>query len=520
MIRRILIHNSPAFNDIELRVQGGFNVFSGASGSGKSVFMESLLAIFGIKESNADLIEANLSLDSVAFDWLENGIPQDEESNEMVLSILKKEKTRYFLNHASSSKKKLYEIVSGFAKHISIKGSDELKGKNILHILDTFIVKDKPEHKQILNTYAQDFFSLKTARTQLLELEEQEKNLAHLKEFTAFEIQKIESIAPKEGEYEELLELKKVLSKQEKVREQIAKVYQVLEHSREFETFLQLIDEKCPSLFEGLNDFEALVEKQEGLLDNLQDIDPESILDRISALAELNRRFGGTQEALAYLAEQKQKLLEYENLSFDKQNLQNQVSDLLQKCEHNAQFLQASREEYAPKFNAYLQDFCTQLRLNPSSVSIHQVPLNETGSSECEIRLGQSGVEVLSSGEYNRLRLAIMCIDASLEERSGILVLDEIDANLSGEESEGVAKILKTLSKSYQVFAISHQTHMPSLADHHYLVQKNGEKSTLVELDFEGRVKEIARMISGSEITPEALEFAKKQLSQYMHKIG
>lgn len=517
MIRRILIHNSPAFNDVELRVQGGFNVFSGASGSGKSVFMESLLAIFGIKESNADLIEANLSLDSIAFDWLENGIPQDEESNEMVLSILKKEKTRYFLNHVSSSKKKLYEIVSGFAKHISIKGSDELKSKNILHILDVFIAKDKPKHWEILKAYEQDFCSLKSAQKQLAELEEQEKNLAHLKEFTAFEIQKIESISPKEGEYEELLELKKALSKQEKVREQMAKVHQALEHSREFEIFLQLIDEKCPSLLEGLNDFEALMEKQEGLLENLQDLDPEGILDRISTLAELNRRFGGVQETLAYLAEQKQKLLEYENLSFDKQNLQKQVSELLKKCEENAKILQASRESFAPKFNACLQEFCAQLHLKPSSVSIHPVEFNETGSSECEIRLGQSGVEVLSSGEYNRLRLAIMCIDASLEEKSGILVLDEIDANLSGEESEGVAKILKTLSRSYQVFAISHQTHMPSLADHHYLVQKNGEKSTLVELDFEGRVKEIARMISGAEITPEALEFAKKQLSQHQN---
>ena len=122
MVKRILIHNSPAFSDLELYVQKGFNVFSGASGSGKSVFMESLLAIFGIKESNADLIEANIEIDLPTFDWLEYGIPNDNE-NEIVLSILKKDKTRYFINHASSSKKKLYEIVSGFAKHISTKGS-------------------------------------------------------------------------------------------------------------------------------------------------------------------------------------------------------------------------------------------------------------------------------------------------------------------------------------------------------------------------------------------------------------
>ena len=70
MITRILINNSPAFKLLELQLFKGFNVFSGSSGSGKSVFMESLLAIFGIKDSNADLIEANITID-----WMQ--VPQD-----------------------------------------------------------------------------------------------------------------------------------------------------------------------------------------------------------------------------------------------------------------------------------------------------------------------------------------------------------------------------------------------------------------------------------------------------------
>ena len=123
-------------------------------------------------------------------------------------------------------------------------------------------------------------------------------------------------------------------------------------------------------------------------------------------------------------------------------------------------------------------------------------------------------MNVISSGEYNRLRLVMMCIDMELQPRKGILVLDEIDANLSGEESEGVAQILKTLSRDYQIFAISHQTHMPSLADNHYLVEKRGQSSVITKLDFEGRVQEVARIISGSNITPQALEFARTHLSK------
>ena len=185
MINRILIHNSPAFKDVELYLQGGFNVFSGASGSGKSVFMESLTAIFGIKESNADLIEANIDVSHIAFDWDNYGIPNDLE-NEIVLSIVKKDKTRYFLNHTSSSKKRLNELVCGFAKHISTKSGDELSPQNLLRILDYLIAKTHKAHLDLLINYERDFLALQEAQKQLKDVESKEANIATLKEFATF----------------------------------------------------------------------------------------------------------------------------------------------------------------------------------------------------------------------------------------------------------------------------------------------------------------------------------------------
>ncbi|RDU60259.1 AAA family ATPase [Helicobacter marmotae] len=513
MVKRILIHNSPAFKDVELYMQEGFNVFSGASGSGKSVFMESLLAIFGIKESNADLIEANISLDAIHFDWLAEGIPNDDEE-EIVLSILKKDKTRYFINHTSSSKKRLHDIVSGFAKHISTKGADELKNANILRILDLFIAKSQSAHLELLQAFQAEFEELSCIKAKLADLESKEANIATLKEFCAFEIAKIESLQPKEGEYEELLGLKKMLSKQEKIKEQLYKVHQILDCTGDLEAFLQLVDKSCPSLFDALSEFEAIVSDQEEQLERVSDINPEEVLDRIAALSELIRRFGSITEALAYLEEQRQKLLEYENLSFDKHSLQKQVSTLSQSCEQKALALHATRLNFVKDLNKHINTFCETLRLQPSSLELQEVPLYAKGVSECSIKLGSSEVNTLSSGEYNRLRLVMMCIEAELSPHSGILVLDEIDANLSGEESEGVAQILKALSRNYQIFAISHQTHMPSLADNHYLVEKVGEHSCIRKLDYDGRVREIARIISGSNITPQALEFAKAHLGK------
>ena len=118
----------------------------------------------------------------------------------------------------------------------------------------------------------------------------------------------------------------------------------------------------------------------------------------------------------------------------------------------------------------------------------------------------------LSAGEVNRLRLALLLIQNTEVKNQALIILDEIDANLSGEESQGVALILKKLSSNFQIFAISHQPHMPSVATKHFLVQKQVATSGIIELDKAGRIEEIARMISGKDITKEAIDFATRCL--------
>ena len=511
MITRILINNSPAFSLLELHLKNGFNVFSGASGSGKSVFMESLLGIFGIKDSNAELIEANIATSKLEINLDEYGILDDEE---IVLSILKKEKTRYFLNHQSSSKKRLNEIVSGFGKHISARSDEDMNAKNILRIFDDFIIKQTPKHAQILKEYKATFIELKDTLNALETLKNQESQIASLKEIATFEINQIDSIAPKEGEYEELLELKKTLSKQEKIAEGIKNVQAFLDQAGCVDNFLALSDESCIAFSEGVRELEAIIESKLSQLQSLEDTNPEQILERISSISTLVHKYGSVANALNHAKEQKQKLEQYENMDFTKNDLVKK-SKALQDSLHTLDTqLHTTRQNALKDFQNTLSSLTDELHLKPLSITLNTSTKGERGSDECAITLGGSGISTLSAGEYNRLRLGLMCIDASVAKRAGILVLDEIDANLSGQESEGVAKILKKLSTSYQIFAISHQPHMPTLADNHYLVYKNGAKSEVKLLDSEGRANEIARMISGAHITKEALEFAKQALSK------
>jgi DNA repair protein RecN (Recombination protein N) len=98
-----------------------------------------------------------------------------------------------------------------------------------------------------------------------------------------------------------------------------------------------------------------------------------------------------------------------------------------------------------------------------------------------------------------------------MQGQGGVLMLDEIDANLSGEESMSVARVLRQLSKHFQIFVISHQPQLTSMGEQHFIVEKDNE-STVRELSLNERIEEIARMISGETVTTEAKNFAKELL--------
>jgi len=136
-----------------------------------------------------------------------------------------------------------------------------------------------------------------------------------------------------------------------------------------------------------------------------------------------------------------------------------------------------------------------------------------SGMDNLEIKLNATELSKISTGEFNRLRLAILALKSEfMSSNGGVLMLDEIDANLSGEESMSVAKVLKQLSKHFQIFVISHQPQLTSMGDQHFLVYKDGMISKTKELNFDEKVDEIARIISGENISQEAKKFARELL--------
>lgn len=499
-ICNILIKDSPSFSSLSLELCNGLNVISGASGAGKSVFFHSLLALFGLKECNASVIEANLSGEVDLQEYI--------QEDDITIQILKKDKTRYFINQQSTSKKRLNEIFTPYLKFLTHKNSNELTNPFLLGVLDSLI--EDEGHKKNLDDFGVEFIKLQDLKKSLTLLKEEQRNLAELKEFALFEIERIEKINPKIGEYEELLAYKKRLSKREKLQNLANEALNALEGMGSVSGFLQSAELKLEGFESILLEARALIESECEKLEVLAESNPEEVLDRLSALSSLITRYGGIEEALAKLQEQKEKLKGYEKIdeNFDELNAEIKKSEEILHSLSLA--ISKERQKNLPLLRDQIKSYAELLLLKDVRLEMRECEMHSLGVDELLVWLRDSGVHTLSSGEYNRLRLAVLAVENKSD--GGILLLDEIDANLSGEESEGVAKVLKKLSGSYQVFAISHQPHLPSYADTHFLVKKIEQTSQMIALDMEGRVREIARMISGSTLTPEALEFASKKL--------
>lgn len=509
LIKKIIIKDSPAFKEATLEPSPFFNVFSGASGAGKSVLMESILALFGLRECNAQTLEATLELYGIAEEF--QGLIDE---GEVVLTLTKKDKIRYFLNAQNIPKKKITEIFAPFLQHLGTKSANSLKEENLFFALDSFCAAKDSRHKAILQDYQESFSTYQDAKNNLKKLQEESLKVNELKEFLQFEIQKLEALNPKKGEYEELLLLKKEFSKKEKIAQSLQEIQDFLSQTHKVSNFLNLINHEDDSILNALGDLESLCQQESERLGEIEALNPEEILNRIEALSALKHRYGGIDEAIETLQSKKQELAKYENLDSLLKEAAHTLNQAQKSLESNAKSLLESRNSHLQDFIKSLNSTLKSLKMPPANLSLHEIPLESwsaLGSTTLEITLNTE-LKNLSAGEFNRFSLALLLTQSTQAKNQSIIILDEIDANLSGEESQGVAEVLHKLSQNYQIFAISHQSHMPSLAHSHFLIQKQPQGSQITLLDKQGRIHEIARMISGNEITQEAIDFATKRL--------
>lgn len=508
MIKSFVLKNCLTFDEVSLDFSSGLTVFSGPSGAGKSILLGGVLASFGLLDSAASVAECSFA-GALPVALMETGI--DDES-ENIFRFVKKDKAKLLVNGQNISKKALSGAMGERVIHLSSKESNEFEPKVLLGRLDGFLASSELDS---LKAELSANFEIYTSKKHELErLEKLEREANEQKEFLAFEIQKISSLNLRVGEDDELLEVKKLISKKEKTEDLMHKCQSVLMGR---DRVLSLFEESEKNRDLAHEFFAELEDALAGTAKKLRSLDSyniDTIMRRLEELSSIKKRYGAIEEALGALENKKIELKKLENLEVAKDELAKEVASAHTKCAVLATKISQIRRDGIVGFEKSLSGFLSALFMPNAVALIKDSALCSSGIDEITLKIGKVETSKLSSGEYRRARLALMCIGLDKSAEQKVLIVDEADANVSGEESAAIAKTLKLLSRNYQIFAISHQPQLSALADNHFFVLKNGEKSSVKEIKEHERAMEIARIVSGEKITDEAIGYAKKLLQE------
>ena len=505
MIERLYLRELVTFDSVELEFEQGLVVLTGPSGAGKSVLMSAILSSFGYNTLGAAaLCEVNISkplgLNSESYDL----------EDDVTIKTLKKEKIRHYIDGQNISKKALGTLFSPYVQYLSVRDRGGFESESLLSMIDSALLSKDKNFKRSLKEYAKRYANYKVKMQELAKIKEDENKLAELIEFTTYEVDKIEKINPQVGEDVDLLQVKQQLSRIDKIKASLSTAMDIFVCESSVEEVYRLLDKDASAFTDVMNQIRADFEETEALADELEEMDVEEILDRLSDITGLQQRYGSIEEALAYKEEKKRELSGYQNIEHDKSMLESFLGMEYGELTILAHTLSTARQKEAKNLEKVLEGYLFTLKLPALSFSFEKKTLDDKGFDSLEVMLGESKTATLSGGEFNRVRLALMA--STIEEGSsqGVLILDEIDANVSGDESIAIAEMIYKLSSVYQIFAISHQPHLSAKAQQHIVVTKTGKESEVNILDDRGRVEEIARIIAGENPTSQALEFAKR----------
>jgi DNA repair protein RecN (Recombination protein N) len=506
MINKVFIKNLISFNEVETELEKGLVVLSGPSGAGKSVFMNSILSTFGYGIAEASLCEVLVTkpkkLESEVF----------ELEDEITLKTIKKEKVRYSIDGQNISKKVLNGMFSPFVQFLSVRDKSGFESTDLLKLIDNELLAKDKGFKKLFKEYSSRYANYKVKLTQLEKIKADESKLLELIEFTEFEIEKIESVKPIIGEDTELLKVKHQLSRIDKVNDALEGATGIFTFEESVSEVYRLLDKDDSVFSEMMNQLRADFEDIESLSEELAEVDIEAVLDRLEKISSLKNRYGSIEEAISYAELKKKELKGYQNIEEDKSMLESFLNMEFSELSILAGQISFTRKEKALALEKPLKKYLAELKLHPLEFVFTSNGLDNSGQDSVGVNMNGSTANKLSGGEFNRVRLALMVVALSGVKDGGVLILDEIDANVSGDESIAIANMIAKLSEVYQIFAISHQAHLAAKAKQHLLVMKSKDKSKVVLLDGKGQVTEIARIIGGEKPNEEAINFSKKLL--------
>ncbi len=506
MIERLYIRELLSFKEVKIEFDNGLVVLTGPSGAGKSVLMQSILSSFGHGDMEATVCEVMLSKPG------ELSSESYELDDDLVIKSIKKDRARFYLNEQNISKRSLKTLFAPYINYLSVRDKSGFESERLVGILDDSIGSGDGEHFRELGELETRYGVLTARRAELQKIYGDEKKLAELIEFAEYEIGKIRSIDPKVGEDITLLQTKQQLSRIDKVNELLENATQIFEYESSVQEIFRLLEKDDSYFTDMMNQLRADLDDTQNLSDELVEVDVENILDRLEQISSLKNRYGSIEEALEYKRQKEEELLGYTQIDRNKKELESFLEKEGKELRKLADRVSKKRKKKAKELEQELSSYLHDLKLPAAKFVFKEQELDGSGIDTLDLTLGSSSTSTLSGGEFNRLRLALLVVAMGAQNvrKQGVIILDEIDANVSGDESIAIAAMIAKLAKGYQLFAISHQAHLSSQASQHILVSKEGNQSRAKVLCDEERISEIARIIGGKNPDAEAVAFARK----------
>lgn len=550
MLNSLFIENIAVIEKSDIEFYSGLNILTGETGAGKSIVIDAINAILG-KRTSRDLIRngsdtatvyagfSNVN-DVVKSKLEENGY--ELEDGELIISrtMSLAGKNNCRINGRPANVSFLKELGLNL---INIHGQHE---SYELFSPETHInyIDNMASNADLIEDYKEKYKEYRSLKKQLNEFLNSETNREQRIDVLSFQVEEIENADIKVGEIEELNEERRVLMNVEKVTSQLHKAKNTLDGNAstgvvdmldDVVTSLQKASDLNPSLeelFNRVNDiYYELQDCSNTLSDSIDEIEEnpyrlEEIEQRLDLLNKLIRKYGSDEEeVLKFLSEAKAELNKL--LKFDEN-----ADELKQRCEQAEKLAKAaadklseSRYNTARKFEKSVKEEMVFLDMPNVELVVSQndCGLRPNGQDDIEILISanpgeepKSVSKIASGGELSRMMLAIKTVLAS-SDLIDTLIFDEVDTGISGSAAQKVGMKLKEVSKSRQVLCVTHQAQIAALADSHFLISKdvkdNRTYTDIKLLDYDGRLKELARILGGVDITDTALAHAEKLMN-------
>lgn len=547
MLQVLNIQNYALIDELEFTPTQGLTVITGETGAGKSIIMGALGLILGQRAdaktvrtgASKCVIEANFDIADYHLEsfFEENDLEYDAESTIIRREILASGKSRAFVNDVPVQLTTL-KALGDFLIDIHSQHQNLLIAKDTfqLEVIDTLANNAKER-----SDYATLYKELQEQRRLLKSLQEAASQGAQEADFARFQFKQLEEAQLKEGELEELENEQEILSHAEEIKGGLLQISDQLdgEELSIVQTLKKLRDE-ATSLSRIYPALSEITERLESDYIDLKDIadevssqaeevnfDPERlefVETRLSQLYTLLKKHG--KETVAELIQMRdeldEKLQHFDNSDEEIAEAEEKLNALTQKIRQSAEALTSTRKKAALAFEKALVEKVAYLGMPNVRFEAQILPTKDfTANGMDEITflfsanknqpLKPAG-EVASGGEISRLMLSIKALIASAKTLPTI-IFDEIDTGVSGDIADRMGEVMKQMSEHLQVITITHLPQVAGKGDAHFKVYKEDSDTDTTthinELKGDERVQEIARMLSGSQITEQAIANAK-----------